>query len=172
MSLDELKEPFINMKPVPFISLVTGRKIPTPEEVETMKAARHQPRRGSRQSSPRLTSRTRLSIRSGSGSMSISSGSKTSMTHRTLRRLCSPIAAKRLTPSSRRVLQILSTKASECKDFLTIRTLEDAKFLILYHQAEGIPPARSATICARLEDNPVLWRSGRPLATRRSTSTS
>ena len=54
-------------------------------------------------------------------------------------------------------------KGGECKDFLTIRTLEDAKYLILYHQAEGIPHRLVvAAICARLEDDPVLiaqWKA-------------
>ena len=163
LTLEELKEPFLKAKPEQFISLVTGRKIPTREEVEAAKAARHQQRKGK----PPVVTATDIedkivdSIRLGLdvyivGLKDINDG---------------PYIEKALLANRRKEADAVFSaripefinKGSECKDFLTIRTLEDAKYLLLYHQAEGIPHRLvCAVICARLEDDPVLvtqWKA-------------
>jgi len=163
LTLDDLKEPFLKAKPEQFISLVTGRKIPTREEVEATKAARHQQRKGK----PPVVTATDIedkivdTIRLGLdvyivGLKDINDA---------------PYIEKALLANRRKEADAVFSarapefinKGGECKDFLTIRTLEDAKYLLLYHQAEGIPHRLvCAVICARLEDDPVLsaqWKA-------------
>ena len=164
ISLDDLKDPFLRKgSPVPFISFVTGRKIPTPEEVEAARAARHQPHKGR----PLVITTTDLenqivdTIRLGLDVYIVGLKDLND----------APYIEKALLANRRKEADAIFSaripdyinKGGECKDFLTIRTLEDAKFLILYHQAEGIPHRLVvAAICARLEDDPVLvaqWKA-------------
>jgi hypothetical protein len=163
MSLDELKEPFINMKPVPFVSLVTGRKIPTPEEAEAKKAARHQPRKGEPpvETTTDIENKIVETVRLGLdvcivGLRDINDGPYIEKALLANRRKEADAAFSARTPD-------FINKGNECKDFLNIRTLEDAKYLLLYHQGEGIPHRLvCAAVCARLEEEPVLvaqWKA-------------
>jgi hypothetical protein len=163
LTLDDLKEPFLKAKPEQFISLVTGRKIPTREEVEAARAARHQQGKGK----PPVVTATDIenkiveTVRLGLDVYIVGLNDIND----------APYIEKALLANRRKEADAIFSarapefinKGGECKDFLTIRTLEDAKYLLLYHQAEGIPHRLvCAVICARLEADPVLsaqWKA-------------
>lgn len=162
-SLDELKEPFINMKPAQFIDLVMGRKPPTPEEVESAKAARHQPKNTkptvvvSSDLEKEIVDATKLGLDVYIVGLNDSKDApyiEMALLANRRKEADAVFAA--------RVPDFINT-GRECTSFLDIRTLEDAKYLILHHLAEGIPHRLvCAAICARLEDDPVMsaqWKA-------------
>jgi len=163
LTLDELREPFLHEKPEQFISLVTGRRIPTPEEVEAAKAARHQQRKAK----PPVVTASDIenkivdTIQLGLdvyiiGLNDLKDAPYIEMALLANRRKEADAIFSARTPD-------FINRGEECKSFLSIRTLEDAKHLILFHQAEGIPHRLvCAVICARLEEDPVLvaqWKA-------------
>jgi hypothetical protein len=164
LTLDELKEPFLKKgAPEQFIAFATGKKIPTREEVEATKAARHQPRKGKPpvETTTDIENKIVETVRLGLdvyivGLRDINDGPYIEKALLANRRKEADAVFSARTPD-------FVNKGNECKDFLTIRTLEDAKYLLLYHQGEGIPHRLvCAAVCARLEEQPVLvaqWKA-------------
>jgi hypothetical protein len=158
--LKELKAPFLaSGGPEPFIALVMGKPIPTKEEIEAAKARRHQSK--NRRSPVIASSDLERAI------------VEAIQLHQDVYiiGLKDPADAKYIE------MAVLANRRKEADDtfalrtpafikedetppsFLQLRTLEDAKAMILYHQAEGIPHRLvCAAICARLEDDPELIR--------------
>ncbi len=161
--LEKLKEPFINMKPAQFIALVMGKKIPTPKEIEAAKATRHQPKNTkptvvvSSDLEKEIVDATKLGLDvyiAGLKDPKDAPYIEMALLANRRKEADAVFAA--------RVPDFINT-GRECTSFFDIRTLEDAKYMILHHLAEGVPHRLvCAAICARLEDEPVLsaqWKA-------------
>jgi hypothetical protein len=164
-TLEELKEPFIaDGGPQPFINFVMGKTPLTEAEVEAAKAKRHQAK--SKRASLDITSEPELEIVEAvklrqevviEGLKDPKDAAYIKMALLAIRRHDADAA---FTATPQRLMDGKPTP----RNFTDIETLVDAKYMLLYHQAEGIPHRLvCACTCARLEDVPALVKQWREL---------
>lgn len=164
-TLEELKAPFIaDGGPQPFIDLVMGKTAPTQEELEAAKARRHQAK--SKRASLVVTSDYEHEIVEAvklrqevviEGLKDPKDAAYIKMALLAIRRHDAD-AAFTATPQ-----KLMDGKPTP-RNFTDIETLADAKYMLLYHQAEGIPHRLvCACTCARLEDVPALVKQWQEL---------